>query len=1393
MNIIPQLNLSKHPRTCTLNSLVDCNNMMVDIEKGVLTNDNKLESIIDINKLNKIIWNKLYKPLDQDFEEYVDEIIYTLNYDDGFIIFAREINRDNMYLFDYNEKTNNISLVYDKQYSYNGGKITGTSTRNRNGDLIIVYSEYDGNNYSPIKTVNINNPLDDKYNALCPEVEIPTVNYSFYRSKWYKGENTFFIRFKINEYDYTQWFPLHMSIITSAEEIKLINDFNFFTSGDERNDPDNIYFSKNKISNSVIVDSNIELSDSSILLQFNDIKYYDYYQIGIITMMIDSSKAFKSFDINKNDKEWILSVNSVEESSIVELTSSYYNYYDVKEILNFKNKLFISNYNEKVENLQKFVDDNVALSVTKTERENINTSLIDSVIVDVSEYNYKLKYIFYDRLEYNYGGAQKKEDRDFVYIQMGNSFTDLLGDNWMCISWFPLYKVDTYCEGIPNANKILSITDETVIINKTYNSILEFDNTLVKIKEIGIIYGEYLPSTDSSNSPNIIDISDENIEIPLKDIYIAKGNNINHRPLYRIFANIDLSKEFNRRGTYEYDYNGIVFSSSNPLQYGIDYIKIELNGSEYQLTALNFSLKRNINHKEIHKEIGNYEINGEDFGYINYIKFSNNESIPITKKVYDRSLIPEGVYNIFIHFVDKYGIFTDGFKVNNYLCYDDSPFTVVNKYGKEIQQYDNPLIKINIDDSVNNIYKLVVKSLKIPDGYIGWFLSYEEYETNKLYTVFAQQIEEDSENTFRLFNLYCNELIYDDKISANINHLRELYSEYEIDVTEKIKILSNLEYENLGYGCCLRPLAELPLINGRWYNVYGKNVYYQSKYKTLIPISQVNYTNNISNDVVIEGNYNGVFTNFTILCVKQPFIYNANGDYQLTKISTKNETYRNIFSSGDTIFNLNGQVIGTEEVEDGFKNSLNPDDLIKVETISTCTNYFDELKNINIEPKVIFYPSGKPGMQIEFNDTHKVAQKGVYTDFQDYIDLYRYKYPRIGEMYPKKYINYDENVKTQFDKTIRRSNVIADESLENSWRVFEPDQYINIKENRGDIVKMSVIGNTLLIHTQSSIFQFDYNDRLTSNGDIVEVSQKDIFDTKYKELFNTELGMGGLKNKEAAIVGDFGYFWYCDDSKCFYVLTEKGPKDISTNINAWLNRAKINNVVIGDDKVRKRLIIKFEAQQKLMYLSYSYVTSTFVSFHTLDELTDKIKDFSYTKNNLYPRNVLGVYKYNSSIFVPKFKLAIINNMNFDDIKFVEQIQYIITKINNNDNNVLDIDYSSDPVGRNDGYLTPYSGDKLIISSEECITDVIDLQSNIDGKYNDNVGHNSKNNIPYYELGRWNFNKIIRKKDNDNKTSRIFGKYVISLFTFDRSNKETIEKESKVEFESFNIVLTKYRR
>ena len=108
----------------------------------------------------------------------------------------------------------------------------------------------------------------------------------------------------------------------------------------------------------------------------------------------------------------------------------------------------------------------------------------------------------------------------------------------------------------------------------------------------------------------------------------------------------------------------------------------------------------------------------------------------------------------------------------------------------------------------------------------------------------------------------------------------------------------------------------------------------------------------------------------------------------------------------------------------------------------------------------------------------------------------------VDQFVPKLLTQYRNDIIniTRFDKTIRRSNIIQDESEVNAWRVFPIEGYKNITENKGIITNLVGIGYYLLVHTQHSMFMFDISAALKTRDENVQLYQPDAFEVDYKEV-----------------------------------------------------------------------------------------------------------------------------------------------------------------------------------------------------------------------------------------------------------------------------------------------------
>ena len=221
------------------------------------------------------------------------------------------------------------------------------------------------------------------------------------------------------------------------------------------------------------------------------------------------------------------------------------------------------------------------------------------------------------------------------------------------------------------------------------------------------------------------------------------------------------------------------------------------------------------------------------------------------------------------------------------------------------------------------------------------------------------------------------------------------------------------------------------------------------------------------------------------------------------------------------------------------------------------------------------------------------------------IDLYKLPIGSQDANNPKIYINYINNYINTFDKRIIRSNPIADESFENSWRIISPEAYKDITENKGNITNLIAIGTTLLVHTEHSIFMFDRDNTLQSgDGNAMQLAMPDIFDVDYKEVLASELGACGLQDSNAWIVDEFGYIFYDNDAHKFYKFGSKKIEEINSSITQFINKYKPFKVRFANDSENNRILVNIQytyfdniSSVGEITLSYNYIINKWISAH----------------------------------------------------------------------------------------------------------------------------------------------------------------------------------------------------
>lgn len=792
-----------------------------------------------------------------------------------------------------------------------------------------------------------------------------------------------------------------------------------------------------------------------------------------------------------------------------------------------------------------------------------------------------------------------------------------------------------------------------------------------------------------------------------------------------------------------------VFSNSNVEEYSIDEI---LNNYNNYFNVKSIAVNKNRLYIGNYKEPDNIDLIINEFEDIivtinkSYKDISSiaglgNSSNSITSNVLKtNSIFPFNVYNLFIHFVDKYGYITNGINL--------SEFTVESNINTDKNNLNNLLFcDDETFDFTTKTFNATVSLNKFPTGYIGYFISYEKVESRVKYIGVAGNDILGETNSL-LF--HTDKFNYDDNIDFDFDiiriydttggytdsgtthkdltgelHLNDIgYNEYNI-VSKTLQVADS--FDNIGFNTRLKiKLQTTASLRSNSIAILlksSKTDYYNKKNKTLIPCTDVIYQ--VGSSITVKND----------LRINNCFISNNHA-----------LVYRGAF------FNDTLKIFQLEQDTDAY--------------IVPCINYIFlapieipmESLQFNNKPVVTFFPID--GLNTT-NENDKSFAIGSIVECKNSIDLYQQKNTSVYESYPKSLDWYDKDIKytNDFPKTIRRSNIIQDESNEISWRHFDTENYRIITENKGNIVKLISVGYYFIVHTQHSMFLFNSNDTIKSKENGIELASIDVWDVDYKEVITSQLGHAGIQKEYNGIIGSFGYIFYDFDDKHIYKYDNGQLYFIDDDIINLLNKLSDYDVYVIDDKYRDRILFRFfKNNAQDIIISYNYKTNTFISRHNYEYYRGwSTKENTYLISKINTNSNI-VYEYSKDKYNDS-KIHIMINTDYYTMKYIEYIKYNINYVKNK----LFNDYS--PVEELNNY---YAGDLLRIYSQHCDTGDIDITFTNPEETVNNVMNYTK---PYWRFNNWHYNMLRNKLSNyiDNgitasESSRIYGNWFVINFT-----------------------------
>ena len=1442
--IVSKLNLNKTPSTVESNSLVFSKNIRLDIDGSIhrdygvfpmsIHKGKKINSLVNYKTiLNRIISDIEDSTKAENVENYILLSYTHLNWisgkeikDENNNVIASKgthkivgiiPNSNEFYIFingtcsrgtDSNNKdiieTYNFIICYDEKedrfypcncnWNWSGGTITGCVINNLLGEKILNIGEKNASTLVPLKCINLNNStIGDDERIYTQTANIPITNLNYIGSFNYvipNGVYQFFVRYKIRENFYTDWFPASKELFagnknvtnTSFGTVKFVNT---------HRDSDNSF-------------------KFSVEHLFIDQKYnYESFQIGFIISHDDAimARAWKHFDFNVNTINFDYNARDAYEIEVVDLLKNAYQLYDVGNITSFKNKLYVANYKETDfnENYQDLANE-IGIEITDQssasgyggnaiiERTVNGKKVIAGLKVGEEEYlfsgdngiiykllnlntydNISIKDVIDDAIKLNERGyvhcvarqwditiSGNKESLELAKDKFRNKFSGNGYSNFSYTNLIEKIKVDgRYINVVQDKTELLNN-----ILSAIYNKTRYLNENCVFINNSGVEDQQIDIEIIRSCSYDYTQWVSEGIEPDNLETENDSGIN---RP-----SNSTIGS--NNEGYYKTTTIDSSYTQTISLRLLGDRSKYKATDSALLLgytTLIPYQkYKFYIHYVKQNGEITNgYYCNGITGGIKTAPYKSAVDSIIFPK--FTNIKLPKGYVACFFSIVHVENTVGTVFNISINNAYGEASCMDINvglMPGSDNMTIKQGYTGENVEDSVN------------PDFPTDSIEPQTDTETTEIKTNTAKYYYSSDASNIRYFG--ADGVIRFDK-DSDITHgkIAYLVNDYTISDAEDIQLtkctpfinpntlskVSDTSTENvyssfddmnlLGFICAINPLHRDRTIK---YYTDGSSVYIKKNVE----------------------NADGTGDYFSLVELKNHLQDTTNYEEQITAL---NITYTNI----EYIYsNYNLNYLG-----------LNED---PIETYKTYYNNKSE------------------------DTTNTTLSEGsiVLRLFKSLMMSSTYMLPAMYKTYTKKtYSIYKRNEITEFNNTIRASKLEGDESSINIYK-FEPNDYYNVPTNRGLIVNLISVGDAILVHTEDSMFKFSGSNTIQSSDGEIQPTETNVFDTGVSEVFGSDFGFAGLQYKNDHIVTENGYIFFDRDSRIVYMYSGQGQiVKLSDSIEKLFRHRPIENIRFANDYYNNRffmsilfyedyittedgkevikqryypvtLSFNFTEDVKSFvslhdfYYGYAFNTKTKCYFLASDRqdicIIDKEHKGCYTKleltnDKLYlqrkeiativlaDNDIVGTTTTTYNINLYDSIVDIINNSNYEDVKTLNAINWCGNKITSEFRN---IDKSNDVTLNmveevNDTVPCKY----IRIYSDTCMSDLLPCIARSNDK---SISSTDYTKYPFYNQGTWSFNyfrNILNAKNNRNplsgdNNSLIEGKYFVVRFVFD---------------------------
>ena len=695
MEIVKKLSLNKTPKDIPNGSIVCAKNMMVDDTGSFLTNDIGFKEAVTFNGEN---------------------IVGVIPCSSEIVILTVD-GSNNSHIYRKSDFSDKIDEVLNT-WTYHGGKITGTYTYNYKNELILVIAESGATEDVPLKSfiIHTNHGSDNEQYPYIAEInqtyaveeDIPIYDSSYKittEGQLVCGVYTFFVRFLIDEYNFTKWFQIttDINIIHKVLSKEYVHNYVY------KKDKFQVYHEK------VNVNGN-DISDKRITVNFgiNSNTVYSKFQLGYIIKRnadvqgrIQGTYSIKDFvNIPVSDNTYI------EEIGIDELLENPHQFFNVENAINYNNRLYLTNYKE-----------HDIIDLTNKAQVDITVAHDISIESEAPPQNtYRLWTINLNISQKDSTSNWKTNEK----VVISNIKTDLNG-----VVSNPQNLIDKLARHLSiKLSKYNNAFDFNSSMNSSGGRILNkywfIQNGTNNSTPICIAKHVNLDVFDGEEEDVVLDPPqdwDWNFTIPDYAITIQSNEIV----LSVNGEDYNLLDEALRSCILTIEYSITLFDEVIPHHYFGNGLEINPNDFRQNITPLRDDIQ--FVSEGMIAEPGEGEYNPDD----DDSQEGSGNLIGSTGSPNNRTLHPHQKYNFFIHYIRKDGSVTPGYSISNVTSF------AVSEEGNLII----PTFSVIVDDYVKN-------------NFIGYFISYEDVEET-VQEVYITAVDVDEGTT-----LYTNaEYLYD--------------------------------------------------------------------------------------------------------------------------------------------------------------------------------------------------------------------------------------------------------------------------------------------------------------------------------------------------------------------------------------------------------------------------------------------------------------------------------------------------------------------------------------------------------------------------------------------------------------------------------------------------------